>query len=150
MDDYHKLAAVKGEYSRKSRKRMSRQSRSALKPQHDESKDPKVVKQVLAFAIWMPNKNLVTGGRFDPVHVDGGQRPDNVWTLFSELDPLVRPALPIVPIHGVNALSEDPGHDWNWYPKQPSGPLKYQSRAMSQSCWVLLEYFQDGGTDMKN
>ena len=65
------------------------------------------------------------------------EKPDLVWTLFREEDPVRPPKLPIIPIHQVNAFAEDHVHDWNW---QASGMFSYASRVADRPVWVLLEY----------
>lgn len=140
MDDYRKLG--RGEHSGKERKRMSRANRGHLQRTAVVEREPKkVVDQVLVFAVWTPDPVLIGGGEFAPIVVDDRQ-PDQVWTLFGDLDPDQRPTLPVIPFHGVNALSEDPGHDWTWSTAHGDHPatLRYQTRAMDQSCWILLEY----------
>lgn len=65
------------------------------------------------------------------------ERPFRVWTLFhSEQTP---PALPIQPLHNVNAFLEDKLHDWNIDNKNM---LRYYSRVALNSVWILVEYAQ--------
>lgn len=63
------------------------------------------------------------------------EKPDRVWTLARQFVP---PPLPIEPMHGLNAFSEDCGHDWNWR----DGVLRYFSRVADRPVWLLLEYDQ--------
>lgn len=95
--------------------------------------------QVLVWAPWRPDPKHFLKGRFGLVAVPGraGRRPDRVWTLFDATDEARRPTLPFEPSHGLNAILEDYVHDWNWV----GDTLKFYTRAMNQSCWLLLEYF---------
>jgi hypothetical protein len=69
-----------------------------------------------------------------PVRV--ARRPDRVWTLFRDEDPLKPPALPFHPLHRVNAFAEDYVHDWDWR----NGVFDFYSRVADRPVWVLLEY----------
>jgi hypothetical protein len=64
------------------------------------------------------------------------RRPTRVWTLFLERDPKKAPTLPIAPVVRVNAWPEDVIHDWN----HRKGTLRYFSRAVESSVWILVEY----------
>lgn len=65
-----------------------------------------------------------------------GPKPTKVWTLFREMDPNRPPALPITPVHGVNASFEDVGHDW----KVAGGTFRYSSQSTDGNRWLLLEF----------
>ena len=67
--------------------------------------------------------------------------PSRTWTLFREEDETRPPALPIVPVHRVNAFAEDYVHDWNWR-RHGRGPamLDYFSRVVDGPVWILLEF----------
>ena len=75
----------------------------------------------------------------DPVPCPG--EPSRIWTLFREEDETRPPALPIVPVHRVNAFAEDYVHDWNWR-RHGRGPamLDYFSRVVDGPVWILLEF----------
>jgi hypothetical protein len=83
---------------------------------------------------WVPDKTIA-GGHFVPVQLD--KRPDRIWTLYFEQDASKTPALPITPAHNVNAFMEDYVHDWNF---ERDGRLRYYTRIMDRSCWILLEF----------
>jgi hypothetical protein len=74
---------------------------------------------------WIPESRLV----------QIPERPTRIWTLQS-YDPAVRPELPWVPMLHANAFPEDLIHDWTW----DHGVLRYASRAMDHSVWILAEY----------
>lgn len=69
------------------------------------------------------------------------EEPSRVWTLFNETDESNPPALPIGPVHRVNAFAEDYVHDWNWrnYGRGPA-MLDYFSRVADGPVWILLEF----------
>ena len=75
----------------------------------------------------------------DPVPC--AEEPSRIWTLFNETDETKPPALPIVPVHRVNAFAEDYVHDWNWR-RHGRGPamLDYFSRVVDGPVWILLEF----------
>jgi hypothetical protein len=67
--------------------------------------------------------------------------PSRIWTLFREEDETKPPTLPIVPVHRVNAFSEDYVHDWNWRrPGRGPAMLDYFSRIADGPVWILLEF----------
>jgi hypothetical protein len=94
---------------------------------------PKVTRQIV---LWVPETRLV------PLPDD--EEPYRVWTLYGEgrNDPKTAPALPITPAHHHGAFMEDMIHDWNVVrvgsDRKPH--LRYASRAMDHSCWILVEY----------
>lgn len=79
---------------------------------------------------WIPKDRKVS-------ITDQGKRPFRVWTLFLETDPDKKPSLPITPSHRGNAFLEDYVHDWNI---ERGNVLRYYSRAIQDSVWILVEY----------
>jgi len=62
-------------------------------------------------------------------------------TVMGRDDPTTPPALPIAPVHNLGAFLEDHIHDWNMQRRAGEGPhLRYYSRVVAHSCWILLEY----------
>ncbi len=99
------------------------------------TKGKKPPRQVLVFIRdWLPPADAGCPHRAVPIEVP--EEPSDVWTLANERDESHPPALPIVPIHGVNAFAEDPGHDWKWR----KGQFRYFSRVTDEPVWVLLVY----------
>jgi hypothetical protein len=94
----------------------------------------RTARQVLVWANWTLDPAHPAGGTHDPIPLP--ERPDRVWSLFDALDRAEPPRLPLAPAQAVNALSEDISHDWLW----ADGTLRYFSRSMDRSCWVLLEW----------
>ena len=92
---------------------------------------PKVTRQEVH---WVPESRLV------PMASD--EEPYRVWTLYGEgrNDPKTPPALPITPVHRHGAFLEDYIHDWNIVRVEKRPHLRYASRAMDHSCWILVEY----------
>lgn len=89
--------------------------------------------QRLVWMQWIRRPELPSGGAFKTV--DLSQEPIRLWTLIGALDKANPPKLPITPVHRENAFHEDKIHDWNWR----AGKLRYYTRVMDRSCWVLLE-----------
>lgn len=83
---------------------------------------------------WVPD-NTFGRGHFVPVKLD--KEPDRLWTLYDELDQTREPKLPIIPAHRHGAWAEDYVHDWNF---EHDGRLRYYTRIMDRSCWILLEF----------
>jgi hypothetical protein len=75
------------------------------------------------------------------------EQPFRVWTLYGEGrdDPKAPPALPIAPTHNAGAFLEDRIHDWNVTRLDGVPHLRYYSRVMPHSCWVLVEYAEHRG-----
>jgi len=82
---------------------------------------------------WLVRPELPTGGSFKVVDLD--EEPELIWTLLLQFDKTKPPKLPIAPVHHENAFMEDRVHDWMWR----AGKLRYYTRVMDRSCWVLLE-----------
>lgn len=91
------------------------------------------MRQELVWMEWVPDDSFV-GGRFKPVPIK--EKPHLIWTLYLHTDKEVKPELPYNPRHHYNAFLEDYVHDWNIY----GNMLKYYTRAMDRSCWILLEF----------
>lgn len=89
---------------------------------------PKVARQEV---LWVPETRLVV--------LTSNERPYRVWTLYGEGrdDPKRPPKLPITPVHNHGAFLEDYVHDWNI---QQGNVLRYYSRAVEHSVWILVEY----------
>ena len=64
------------------------------------------------------------------------RKPALIWLTIG------RPEAPFVPVHRVNALLEDEGHDWQWR----GGVLWYSSVVpdRTQDVWLLVEYGEEG------
>lgn len=90
--------------------------------------------QMLLWVEWELNKALPTGGRFKEASL--AVKPRLIWTLLRGTDKAKPPSLPITPEHGVNAFMEDEIHDWRWQ----GGKLRFYSRVVGRSVWLLLEY----------
>ncbi len=95
------------------------------------------MKQELVWMQWVRRPELPGGGVFETT--DLPQEPTRLWSLTGALDRKSPPKLPIKPVHHENAFLEDRMHDWNWR----AGKLRYYTRVMDRSCWVLVE-FKDG------
>lgn len=83
---------------------------------------------------WVPESRNVV--------IAGTEEPYRVWTLYGpgRDDPKVPPTLPITPVHHNGSFHEDKIHDWNCRKTDQGIVLRYASRAMDHSCWILVEY----------
>ena len=91
-----------------------------------------MAKQILVF--YPHHRQYGAGSGATPL-IDVERRPARLWTLPRERDPEKPPVLPIVPRHGHNAFSEDPGHDWSWR----NSRLRFTGSSTTP-VWLLLEY----------
>lgn len=108
---------------------------------------PKVIRQEV---FWVPESRLIVLPMKDEtpdVPFKTAQHPYRVWTLYDLSgesrfgSPDHPPALPIVPIHNHGAFLEDYVHDWNVEFKKGVGHvLRYYSRVVDHSVWILCEY----------
>jgi len=89
--------------------------------------------QRLVWMKWTERPELAGGGVFETADLE--VEPVRLWTLFLERNQAVPPLLPFTPAHQVNAFIEDKLHDWMWR----HGKLRYYTRVMDCSCWVLVE-----------
>jgi hypothetical protein len=84
---------------------------------------------------WVPESRLVQLS-------DHPTQPYRVWTLYDcGTDPNQPPSLPITPVHNRGAFLEDRIHDWMIL---KGNLLKYYSRVVEHSTWILIEYVSEG------
>jgi len=90
------------------------------------------------YLLWMEEpEDTGWSAKFAPVKLEGITSIHRVWTLYTHVEKDKKPELPYQPQHHVNAFLEDRMHDWDFNEK--TGELRYFTRAVDCSVWLLIE-----------